>query len=131
MALSEQEQQLLDQLEKQLNEDSAFASTMTDPHPAVASTGKTSPRNLVIGALVAVLGLGVIIAGVATKLILLGVLGFIIAAGGVYFATTAPRGSRGVPTNPQRGVPTKKQGSSRFMQNLEDKWDKRQNGNRF
>ena len=131
MALSEQEQQLLDQLEKQLNEDPAFASTMTDRHPAVTPTGKTSPRNMVIGALVAVLGLGVIIAGVATKLILLGVLGFIIAAGGVYFATTTPRGTWGAPANPQRGTPTKKPGSSRFMQNLEDKWDKRQNGNRF
>lgn len=133
MALSEQEQELLAQLEKQLNEDPAFASTMTGSQPLVAQAVSSSPRNLVIGALVAVVGLGIIIAGVSTKLILLGVLGFVVAAAGVYFATTAPKGkgtkaTGGASTCP---TPSKNKGNSRFMQNLENKWDERQGGSRF
>ena len=58
MALSERERELLAQLEKQLNEDPAFTSTMTGPQPLVAPAVSSSPRNLVIGALVAVVGLG-------------------------------------------------------------------------
>ena len=132
MALSEREQELLAQLEKQLNDDPAFASTMTGPQPLVAPAVTSSPRNLVIGALVAVVGLGVIIAGVSTKIILLGVLGFVLAAAGVYFATTAPKGAKaaggGASAHP---APSKTKGSSRFMQNLENKWDERQGGSRF
>lgn len=133
MALSEREQELLAQLEKQLNEDPAFASTMTGPQPLVAPAVSSSPRNLVIGALVAVVGLGIIIAGVSTKLILLGVLGFVVAAAGVYFATTAPKGKGAKATGgaPARPTPSKNKGNSRFMQNLENKWDERQGGSRF
>lgn len=134
MALSEREQELLAQLEKQLNEDPAFASTMTGPQPLVAPAVSSSPRNLVIGALVAVVGLGIIIAGVSTKLILLGVLGFVVAAAGVYFATTAPKGKGTKATGggaSARPAPSKAKGNSRFMQNLENKWDERQGGSRF
>lgn len=132
MALSEREQELLAQLEKQLNEDPAFASTMTGPQPLVAPAVTSSPRNLVIGALVAVVGLGVIIAGVSTKIILLGVLGFVLAATGVYFATTAPKGAKATGGGASaRPAPSKAKGNSRFMQNLENKWDERQGGSRF
>ncbi|WHS49783.1 DUF3040 domain-containing protein [Rothia sp. SD9660Na] len=132
MALSEREQELLAQLEKQLNNDPAFASTMTGPQPLVAPAVTSSPRNLVIGALVAVVGLGVIIAGVSTKIILLGVLGFVLAAAGVYFATTAPKGAKAAGGGASaRPAPSKAKGSSRFMQNLENKWDERQGGSRF
>lgn len=132
MALSEREQELLAQLEKQLNDDPAFASTMTGPQPLVAPAVTSSPRNLVIGALVAVVGLGVIIAGVSTKIILLGVLGFVLAAAGVYCATTAPKGAKAAGGGASaRPAPSKAKGNSRFMQNLENKWDERQGGSRF
>ncbi|MDY6051178.1 MAG: DUF3040 domain-containing protein [Rothia sp. (in: high G+C Gram-positive bacteria)] len=132
MALSDREQELLAQLEKQLNDDPAFASTMTGPQPLVAPAVSSSPRNLVLGALIAVVGLGIIIAGVSTKLIVLGVLGFVVAAAGVYVATTAPQKSK---ANGKRGsgpsVPSKAGSTSSFMQHLEDKWDERQGGSRF
>ena len=125
MALSERERELLAQLEKQLNEDPAFTSTMTGPQPLVAPAVTASARNLVIGALVAV-------AGVSTKIILLGVLGFVLAAAGVYFATTAPKGAKATGGGASvRPAPSKAKGSSRFMQNLENKWDERQGGSRF
>lgn len=130
MALSEREKELLAQLEKQLNDDPAFASTMTGPQEIVSPALTPSPRHLVLGALGAVVGLGVIIAGVASKLIIVGVLGFLIASAGVYFATTAPRTS-----SPKAGkgasAPRPSKGSSSFMKGLEEKWDKRQGGTRF
>lgn len=130
MALSEREKELLAQLEKQLNDDPAFASTMTGSQATVTPGVRTSPRHLVLGALAAVVGLGVIIAGVATKLILVGVLGFLLASAGLYFATTAPKVPAAQKTQ-GRPSPKATQESSSFMKGLEDKWDKRQGGSRF
>lgn len=133
MALSEREQELLAQLEKQLNDDPTFTSSMPTVPEAELGEGTplaASPRNLAIGALIAVVGLGVIIAGVSTKLILVGVLGFLIAAGGVYFATLKPKKTlaKAPKTATGAGSGTQKSG---FMRNLEDKWDERQGGSRF
>ena len=134
MALSEQEQALLAQLEKQLNDDPVFSSTMTGSQPVLDRAPKASPRNLVIGALIAVLGLGVLIAGVSTKLIVVGVLGFLITCGGIYWATTAPKVA-GHAASGASSAPTSSKGQcgkySSFMRNLEDKWDERQGGSRF
>lgn len=132
MALSEREQELLAQLEKQLNDDPNFAASM----PSGASEGTTAPaapiagRNLVIGLLIAVLGLGVLIAGVSTKMTILGVLGFVIAAGGVYYCTLRPKNAAPAPTRAAASGATKTKPTSSFMRNLEDKWDERQGGNR-
>ncbi|WP_421084561.1 DUF3040 domain-containing protein [Rothia nasimurium] len=133
MALSEQEQALLAQLEKQLNEDPAFSSTMTGAQPALDLAPKASARNLVIGALIAVLGLGVLIAGVSTKLIVVGVLGFLITCGGIYFATLTPKaGAKATAGASSTAKASKAQSGkySNFMRNLEDKWDERQGGSR-
>ncbi|MBM7050767.1 MULTISPECIES: DUF3040 domain-containing protein [unclassified Rothia (in: high G+C Gram-positive bacteria)] len=128
MPLSEHEQRLLDQLEKQLGaDDPTFAQSMNSGSAAtgVATTPSYSPRNLAIGALVVLVGLGVVIAGVSTKLIIVGVLGFIIAAAGLYGATT----HTDAPTT--KATPAKTAGAakqSRFMQNLEGRWDERRRG---
>lgn len=131
MPLSEHEQRLLDQLEKQLGaDDPTFAHSMNSGSSAVRSAS-VSPRNIVIGSLVALVGLGVIVTGVATKLILVGVLGFIIAGAGIFWATTQPQKKTAQPagTNRHRASSRQKQEqSSGFMKTLEDKWDKRQNG---
>lgn len=130
MALSEREKELLAQLEQQLNDDPAFVSTMTGPQATVTSGITPSPRHLVLGALGAVIGLGIIIAGVASKLIFVGVLGFLLASAGLYYATTAPRGATNRATQ-KKGRPKPAKEASSFMKGLEDKWDKRQGGSRF
>ena len=128
MPLSEHEQQLLAQLEKQLHEDDPrFASSM---HTETVR-GRGSMRNLVLGVVVAVVGLGILLAGVATQLIVAGVLGFVVMAVGTFVATlrgTASSPSRPDGQNARPRTTTGSRKSSTFLQGLEDKWEKRNQG---
>jgi hypothetical protein len=122
MPLSEHEQKLLEQLEKQLHEDDPkFANSMgSDP-------GRSwSTRHVVIGVLGALAGVFLLLVGVTLQSIFVGVLGFIVMGGGVYFATMrsssaakdGAKGSAGKPGKPR----------SSFMSNLEERWDERRRG---
>jgi Flp pilus assembly protein TadB len=122
MPLSEHEQKLLEQLEKQLHEDDPkFASSMgSDP-------GRSwSTRHLVIGVLATLAGVLLLLVGVTVQSILVGVLGFVVMGAGVYFATM--RSS--VAAKAKSGGNAKKSGKSRssFMSNLEERWDERHRG---
>ncbi|MCC3290707.1 DUF3040 domain-containing protein [Arthrobacter sp. zg-Y1110] len=119
MALSEHEQRLLDQLEQQLHaEDPKFANSM-----ATSAGRGISTRRIVLGALLAVVGLGVLLLGITEAGILVGVLGFLIMGAGVYYATTRGR------KNPPAATDGRKERESStqrgFMNNLESKWDER------
>ena len=123
MALSEHEQRLLDQLEQQLHaEDPKFANSMATP----AATG-ISTRRIVLGALVAVAGIGLLLGGVASDTpfsLILGILGFLVMGAGVYYATT--RGKRGSQSHaPARKNEREASAPKNFMSNLENKWDER------
>lgn len=124
MPLSEHEQRLLDQLEKQLNADDPQFAQNVGSH-ASTPTSSVTVRNLVLGVLLGLVGLGVVVAGVATKIILLGVLGFLIAAAGAYLATKKTAGAPQRTTTHPRTTNQKK--TSGFMQNLEERWDERRN----
>ncbi|WP_320538001.1 DUF3040 domain-containing protein [Pseudarthrobacter sp. IC2-21] len=118
MPLSEHEQKLLEQLEKQLHEDDPkFANSMgSDP-------GRTwSTRHLVIGVLCALAGIALLLVGVTTQIIIVGVLGFVVMGGGVYFATM-----RKGPGTRAGSAPAGKAGKPRssFMSSLEERWDER------
>jgi hypothetical protein len=118
--LSEHEQQLLAQLEKQLHaDDPRFASSMGSRAVRGAST-----RNIVLGIVVAVVGLLVLLGGVMIKSVLLGVLGFVVMGAGVYVATLRSGKSRG--GEPGKGGTPRR--SSPFLQNLEERWDQRNSG---
>ena len=128
MALSERERQLLEQLEQQLNvEDPTFADTMQEERPRPRPGAGLSGRNLVLGIVVAVLGLGLVLLGVSTQLILVGVLGFLVMAGGVYLATVRRRedgaGARGASGRTTR--PRSEARGGTFMQRLEQQWEDR------
>ena len=128
MPLSEHEQQLLAQLEKQLHEeDPRFASSMHTE----AAQGRASMRNVVLGVVLAVVGLGVLLAGVATQLIVLGVVGFVVMAGGAYVATVRGRETTHEPASgpgSARRAGSGSSTSSTFLQGLEEKWEKRNQG---
>ena len=117
MPRSEHEQRLLEQPEKPLHEDHRFASTMK----SASTAGNYSTRNLALGALTGIVGLGVLIYGVSSQLILIGVLGFIVMFAGVYLALSRRGGTKknGLPGTPK--APQK----SGFMSDLENKWEQR------
>ena len=128
MPLSEREQKLLEQLEQQLNaDDPRFAETLNQRGHRSSGAAGYSPRHVVLGVLISVVGLAVVIAGVGTKLIPLGVLGFVIMVAGVCFAASGKgRGQKSAVRRRDRGMQTGTGAPSSFMQNLERKWDERQ-----
>ena len=124
MPLSEQEQRLLEEMERSLyHNDADF----------VASVGVTrlrpNYRSIVVGVLLAVLGIGALIAGVALSQLWLGIVGFALMFTGVLVAITPGKSVRGFPGPPQAGrSPTPKSSEQGFMNRMNDRWDRRQDG---
>lgn len=130
MPLSEREQRMLKELEDQLqSEDPGFASSLRE-----APVGKFNVRNLVLGLLVVVVGIGVLVFGIYQQWIPVGIVGFLVMGLGVYFATTGGAGDStgggGGPGNggsggsgPRSSAPSPSGGS--FMSSMEEKWEQR------
>lgn len=125
MPLSEQEQRLLDEMERHLmGNDADVVSAPQD--------GRTiSYRNIVYGAILVLVGLGGLIAGVSIPLVVVGVIGFIAMLAGVILAVTPVRATGKESSDHPR--PATQRGpsssSSSFMDRMNDRWDKRQQGN--
>lgn len=110
MPLSEQEQRLLDEMERNLyHGDADF----------VASVGRTSGRNtysaLVGGVLLAIAGVGVLVLGVVLAAWVVGVLGFAAMFAGVLLALGGP-GRRA------RSLPPRRSG---FLDRVNERWERR------
>jgi hypothetical protein len=115
MGLSEREQQLLDELERGL----------MDSDKGMASKAKrvgNPAAKLIGGALLAVIGLGVLLTGVLIQFSIIGVVGFLIMLAGLVVATSniqLPEMSAGfgqsTPNSPKPG-----------RNFFEDRWDRRQ-----
>ena len=86
MPLSEQEQRLLDEMERHLmRNDADVVSAPTD--------GRTlSYRNIVYGTILVLVGLGALIVGVSTQLIVVGVIGFVVMLASAYFTLVSWKG---------------------------------------
>jgi hypothetical protein len=120
MPLSEHEQRLLEQLEKQLHEDRRFASSMKGP----ASTGRLSTRNIALGILLVIVGLAGLIFGISQHIIIVGVIGFTVMFGGVLLALTKSATGKIGPSNAAGPKPAAKN-NSQFLSGLEEKWNQR------
>ncbi|RFA13316.1 hypothetical protein B7R21_08065 [Subtercola boreus] len=133
MPLSEQEQKLLDEMERSLyHNDADFVSAVG------AGRGRLSYGSLVLGVLLAIVGLAVVIVGVVIHIPLIGILGFAVMFTGVLVALRPSRslgrmrggssssgtGSAGAP-GPQRGTANR----AGFMDRLNDRWDDRNDKN--
>jgi len=72
-------------------------------------------------------GLGALIVGVASQLIVIGVIGFVVMLGGVVLAVTP---TRGIPRDPVDATPAtpKPRANSSFMDRMNERWDRRQEG---
>lgn len=130
MPLSEHEQRLLEQMERALYaEDPKFASSLRSSRGGRASRGHAA-----LGVLAVLAGLGLLIAGVATTVIALGVVGFVAMLIGcvlVYAAFRAgPAAGQEEATTEGPQAPGA-QGSSNapdgsgFMDRMEDRWRRR------
>lgn len=130
MPLSDHEQRMLDQIESALYaEDPKFASSVRGGTLRTPST-----RRRLQGAGLFVLGLAMLIAGVAIKATMIGgfpvlsVLGFIVMFGGVVFAVTGPQipggrenGATQAQERPRRG----KSAGGSFTSRMEDRFRRR------
>ncbi|WP_349904686.1 DUF3040 domain-containing protein [Parafrigoribacterium humi] len=128
MPLSEQEQRLLEEMERSLyHTDADFVATVS------SHGGKRNYTTIVVGILVGILGIAAIVTGVMTRLPIVGIAGFVVMFVGVLVAISAPRSKLGPAAN--QGSPTVggASGSGKapkpdFMQRMNDRWEKRQDG---
>ncbi|MFT2751176.1 DUF3040 domain-containing protein [Clavibacter sp. Sh2088] len=128
MPLSEQEQRLLEEMERSLyHNDADFVATVS---------GRRSRPNytmVVVGVLVIVLGIAALAAGVITKLAVIGILGFAIMIVGALLifsprGTVADASAPSAPRAPGRGTGKRPNSSSSFMDRINERWEKRQGG---
>ena len=127
MPLSEYEQRVLEQMERQLtSDDPRLANTLTQ-------RGHRPFGRYVIAGVGASVGLLLLVLGAANSLPWLGVIGFVVMFAAVAFAVAAPHRSSGHRSGP-RGVvqsdgqvkpasPTRQKSS--FMSRLEERWERR------
>ncbi|MFK4760176.1 DUF3040 domain-containing protein [Microbacterium sp. ZW T5_45] len=124
MPLSEQEQRLLDEMERHLLHNDA------DVVSAPNGERTLSYRNLVYGALLLLAGVGGLVVGVVLGDvwgIVVGVVAFAAMLGGVMVAVTPVRRSAAAPPREKASArQTQKSGS--FMDRMNDRWDRRQDG---
>ena len=132
MPLSDHEQRMLDQIESALYaEDPKFASSVRGGNLRAPST-----RRRLQGAGLFVIGLAMLVSGVAFKATMIGsfpilsVLGFLVMFAGVVFAITGPRvvGGRdgGVSgPSPAGSRPRRVKGAGSFTSRMEDRFRRR------
>lgn len=127
MPLSEHEQRLLEQMEKALYaEDPKFATSLRSTGPGGAQRGRAA-----LGVLGFLGGMGLVLAGVATAVIALGVVGFAIMLAGavlVYSAFSARPAVAAVEGDQQSAPQAPKQNGPGFMGKMEDRWRRRAEG---
>lgn len=117
MPLSEQEQRLLEEMERSLyHNDADFVATVSN------RSSRPNYRMIVIGIVIGVLGIGGIVTGVATRLPIVGVIGFVVMFVGVLLALTRSKGL-GPVTEEGRQAGRSHAG---FMDRMNERWDKRQ-----
>ncbi len=126
MPLSEHEQRLLEQMERALYaEDPKFATQLRS-----ASGLRGSRTRAVLGVLAVLGGLGLVLGGVATELVALGVAGFAVMLVGAvvtYGAFQRPVGAESADQAPEQPAARRRGKPSRpgFMDRMEDRWRRR------
>jgi hypothetical protein len=129
MPLSDHEQRMLDQIESALYaEDPKFASSVRGGTLRAPST-----RRRLQGAALFVIGLAMLVSGVAIPATQIGgfpilsVIGFLVMFGGVVFAITGPRVAGRDRSAPEPGAPRQKRakGSGSFTSRMEDRFRRR------
>lgn len=123
MGLSEHEQQLLDDMERRLYQSEADVMRTSEN-----STRRLNLRSLVLGIVGVLVGVGVLIGGVAAQQLWLGLIGFAVMLGGTVFAFTgsekAADGGEAAPKS------TAKASRESLSDRMGRRWDERMEGDR-
>lgn len=129
MPLSEQEQRLLDEMERHLmNKDADVVSAPREGQ-------SLSYRNIVYGTILVLVGLGGLVFGVSSSLIVVGVIAFVLMVAGVVLAVTPAkhagpgRAGAASPAGGSGGAKKTTGSSASFMDRMNDRWDRRQGDN--
>lgn len=117
MPLSEHEQRMLDEMERNLY------GRDSDVHAAPAGgIPRPNYRAMVIGVVVALAGMALILGGVMSHLVVLGVAGFAVVVAGVLIGTRP-----GKPEEyPSAARQAKRPPRPSFSERMADKWDQRE-----
>jgi uncharacterized membrane protein YphA (DoxX/SURF4 family) len=127
MPLSEYEQRVLEQMERQLaSDDPRLANTLTQ-------RGRRPVLRYIFSSVGAAVGLLLLVLGAATNRPALGVVGFVLMFAAVAYVFAAPHHSRKVPLEAAAGQSAARAQSVRrrgathrgFMTRLEERWDRR------
>ena len=126
--LSENEQRLLEQMERALYaEDPKWASAMRG-----AVRRSSGARRLLLGIGGVVLGLVLLLVGVAQQLVIVGIVGFVVMLAAFAYTVSSRRkpGPQGVVNRSGRVRPvtSNRRRRSSFMQRLEERWERRRDG---
>lgn len=114
MPLSEQEQRLLEEMERSLY------SSEGDDVTTVGRRGRPNYTAIVLGVIAGIVGVVLLIVGVSIRQPIVGVLGFAVMFGGALFAIAPPR--RFTVAVPDAGGGRRRGG---FMDSLNERWDRR------
>ena len=126
MPLSEYEQRVLEQMERQLaTDDPRLANTLTQ-------RGRRLVLRYVLSGVGAAAGLLMLVLGVATARPALGVVGFVLMFAAVAYVFAAPRGRKAraeseaeQPSRNPSAPRGRSAGRRSFMTRLEERWDRR------
>ena len=128
MPLSEHEQRLLEQMERALYaEDPKFATSMRNPR-----TIQGNKRRVALGVVAFLAGIGLLVTGVATQMVVVGVVGFLAMLGGIWLVVSsltaaeqkpAQPGAPAAGGTPRPGRPTR--GRARSGESLADRMEQR------
>lgn len=130
MPLSEQEQRLLEEMERNLYQNDAdFVATVS------GHRGRPNYTQIVVGALLAVAGVATLVAGVIVQQPLVGVIGFALMLAGVLLVLAPGKSSPAAQqsSNEARSASASAANSAQqkrlsFMDTINERWERRQDG---
>jgi hypothetical protein len=117
MPLSEHEQRVLEQLERDLGADPKLGRTM--------ARGPRQRGRVVVGAFGVILGLGVVLIGVVSNIVPLGILGFALMTAAAMWAIFTPTRPTLSAVRSPGSTPRPKRGKESFMRRVENRLERR------
>lgn len=121
MPLSEHEQRLLEEMERNLYQNDAdFVATVS------GRRGKPNYRLIVVGALLAVAGVAALVAGVIVRQPIIGVVGFGLMLGGVLLVISPGRNADGSSASGSTTARSTRPPRSSWMSTMNERWERRQ-----